>query len=71
MNKWNDYFKVVQIEKDGAGASMWMLDEHYTYEIHDPDGKVMGSYKDQKYAIKQAKYKFRKLLAKWEKILLR
>lgn len=51
-------------------ASMWMLDEEIRYEIHDPDGKIIGKYKDFGYAKKQAKYKFRKLQAKLEKILL-
>lgn len=71
MNKWNDYFKIVETE-DGRekSATSWMLDEYYVYELHDPEGKVVGSYKDLKYAKKQAKYKFKKLMAKLEKILL-
>ena len=73
MNKWNDYFKIVQTETEQSrenSATSWMLDEYYHYELHDPDGKVVGTYKDLKYARKQAKYKFKKLMTKLENILL-
>lgn len=71
MNKWNDYFKIVQKEDiPSSGATSWMLEEYYTYELHDPYGNIVATYKDQRYAKKQAKYKFKKLMAKLEKILL-
>ncbi len=70
--KWNDYFKIVQIEnaRSDMSASDWLLDQYYAYEIRDPDDKLIGTYKDHKYAKRQAKYKFKKLMAKLEKILL-
>lgn len=75
MNKWNDYFKIVQVDNSEdpgrASATMWMLDEsYYKYELHDPQGNVVATYKDMKYAKKQAKYKFKRIMAKLEKILL-
>jgi len=73
LNKWNDYFKIVQVEnlpRGGQSATSWMLEEYLSYEVRDPDDKLIGTYKDQKYAIKQAKYKFKRLQAKLEKILL-
>jgi len=72
MNKWNDYFQIVQKEnlEDRAHTSMWMFDEYYRYELVDPDGNIVATYKDHKYAKKQAKYKFKNMMAKLEKILL-
>lgn len=70
--KWNDYFKIVQIENpsNDPSAMAWIADEYYRYEIRDPDDKLIGTYRDQLYAEKQAKYKFKKIMAKLEKILL-
>jgi uncharacterized protein YxjI len=76
--QWNDYYKIVRVDlmaddKNGIptrSATSWMLDEEIRYEIHDPDGKVIAKYKDFQYAKKQAKYRFKKLQAKLEKILL-
>lgn len=71
MNKWNDYFKIVQIEEiPSSGATPWMLEEYYSYELHDPFGRIVATYKDEKYAKKQARYKFKKIMAKLERILL-
>lgn len=71
--QWNDYYKIVRVDlmaDDKRSATSWMLDEEIRYEIHDPDGKVIAKYKDFQYAKKQAKYRFKKLQAKLEKILL-
>lgn len=71
--QWNDYYKIVRVDllaDERRSATSWMLDEEIRYELHDPDGNVIAKYKDFKYAKKQAKYKFKKLQAKLEKILL-
>ena len=71
--QWNDYYKIVRVDlmaDEDKSATSWMLDEEIRYEIHDPDGKVIAKYKDFQYAKKQAKYRFKKLQAKLEKILL-
>ena len=75
MNKWNDYFKIVKVENvedpGYASATMWLLEEsYYKYELHDPYGNVVATYKDRAYAQKQAKYKFKRMMAKLENILL-
>ncbi len=73
MNKWNDYFRIVTIENPKRSREHWSIDfdEPYElYELHDPAGKVVATYKDFRYAKKQAKYRFKKLQAKLEKILL-
>jgi hypothetical protein len=71
--KWNDYFKIECVENPAMQditASNWMLEDYYKYELRDPDGNLIGSYKDFRYAKKQAEYKFKKMMAKLEKILL-
>lgn len=74
MNKWDDYYKIVMVDnfRDQNGSyKIYDLDEpYYLYQLHDPSGVIVATYKDPKYAKKQAKYKFRKLQAKLEKILL-
>jgi hypothetical protein len=73
MTKWQEYYTIVEIEnipKEGQSASSWMMGEYSKYHLLDPDGKIIGIYKDKKYAKKQAKYKFKKILAKLERILL-
>lgn len=74
MTTWKDYFKIVEVDnpdyKQGADASDWLLGVYSVYQLHDPDGKVIATYKDYKYAKKQAKYKFRKMISKLEIILL-
>lgn len=67
--QWKDYYKIVLVE-DASSATNWMLDDNQKYEIRDYQDNLIGTYKDKKYAIKQAKFKFKKLQAKLEKILL-
>lgn len=64
--KWQDYYKIEDewIEDGDIGS-------HYESRlILIATGEIVGKYKDTKYAEKQAKYKFKKILAKLEKILL-
>jgi hypothetical protein len=73
MMKWTDYYKIVRVDlmaEENRSATSWMLDEEIRYELHDIDGNVIAKYKDFKYAKKQAKYKFKRLQAKLENILL-
>ena len=72
MHKWSDYYRIVRVQTvdRDMSATAWMLDDYWTYELHDIYGNVIGSYKDYQYAKKQAKYKFKKMQAKLEKILL-
>ncbi len=62
--KWDDYYKIVMSDSEN-----W--DDPITYKIlRAADHKVIGEYKDFKYAKKQAKYKFKRMMANVEKILL-
>ena len=67
MIKWTDYYRIVEIDGMTKSNDFWAESE---YHLEDADGKIVGVYKDYKYAKKQAKYKFKKLQAKLEKILL-
>lgn len=74
-NKWEEFFKIVTIENPAYTADSWIHDmearEPWSlFQVTDPDGLVVGTYKDFKYAKRQARYKFKKLQAKLEKILL-
>lgn len=70
--KWNDYFKIIIVDSAGnePGDDDWLWGDERQFQVRDPDNKLIGTYKDEKYAKKQAKYKFKKLTAKLEKILL-
>lgn len=81
MLKWNDYFKIKEtilahkIKRDSEQE--YILDQEYSmffepkYEIIEiSTSKVIGTYKDYKYAIKQARYKYKKIITKIDKILL-
>lgn len=73
MTKWQDYFKIVEIENPDYDTEQWHLDEDNPwrlYQLVDMSETVVATYKDFKYAKKQAKYKFKRLQAKLEKILL-
>lgn len=65
MTKWTDFFQVEPVGSD----SLWADDRRYA--IKDATGKQIGEYKDRKYAVKQAKYKFKKMQAKIERLLLK
>jgi hypothetical protein len=72
MTKWQDYFKVVQVDEEGnSDPDSWTWGDEFKFELHDPSGKVVATYKDQKYAVKQAKYRFKKLQKRVEQILLK
>ena len=64
--KWDDYFNIeTEYINDGDYHS------HYQYKIVVKATKeIVGTYKDNRYAIKQAKYKFKKISNRVEKILL-
>lgn len=66
MNKWQDYYKIEEIfYQDGDLGSMFV----YNVVIISTC-EVVGKYKDEHYARKQAKYKFKKIANKVEKMLL-
>lgn len=65
--KWEEHFKIVRKENCGLDFSDWN-DEYELVLIST--GEVVGKYKDETYARKQAKYKFKKISKQVEKILL-
>jgi hypothetical protein len=67
MTNWQDYFKIVEIE--GAGPDQFLYDTKYQVIVVNTE-QVVGTYKDFKYAQKQAKYKFKKISKRVEKLLL-
>jgi hypothetical protein len=71
--KWSDYYKIVQIDIPQEEWNDDIFSDDYAwwkFELHDPDGRVVGTYRDYKYAKKQAKYKFKTIMAKVERLLL-
>jgi len=60
--KWQDYYKIEDewVEDIGFEAKLIVI----------ATGEIVGKYKDTRYAEKQAKYKFKKILNKVETILL-
>lgn len=66
MNKWNDYFQIIEVDREEH--EMWYAYEYKLVVIANQ--QVVGTYKDEKYAKKQAKYKFRRILKQVEKTLL-
>lgn len=70
---WQNMFCVTHVVKKGSKGFLgfgktpdiqaWVILEQGT-------GKIIGTYEDQVYAIKQARYKYRKALSKIDKILL-
>lgn len=66
MTKWEDYFIVEEVDLD-----VW--NKHYPNVIKlaiKSTGQPVGWYKDTRYAEKQAKYKFKKIIKQVEKTLL-
>ena len=74
MTKWQDYFTIHEVDnhdtRDLNDEDSWMTHPFWLFEVRDPNNKVVGTYKDEKYAKKQARYKFKKMMANVEKILL-
>lgn len=75
MNKWSDYFHVVAIDNpnwsDFDGGSSNGMRFFILYELRTVgDNTLIGTYNDRRYAEKQARFRFKKLQAKLEKILL-
>ncbi len=68
MNKWDQYFKIVDVDKSHEDNFEW--DNHEYHLVIISTGEVIGKYKDEKYAKKQAKYKFKRIANRVEKILL-
>lgn len=66
MTKWQDYFTVEEVDLD-----VW--NKHYPNVMKlyiKSSGQIIGWYKDRRYAEKQAKYKFKKMIKQVEKTLL-
>lgn len=68
MTKWNEYFKIVDNDKSDIDNFEW--DNHEYQIVIIATGEVIGTYKDERYAIKQAKHKFKRIVSQVEKILL-
>ena len=62
--KWSDYF---ELEVDDSKGD-WRLIKVLLKE--KSTGKVIAEYKDMRYAQKQAKHKFRRLIKKIERTVL-
>jgi hypothetical protein len=67
MDKWSDYFEIRVLNQEA--------DLHYTVDyiyqlVVKNTGKVIGTYNSKRYAERQAKLKFQRILDKIEKILL-
>lgn len=68
MKDWKNFFEIKEI--DVSEEDNWMWDNYEYHLINKHSGEVIGKYKDQRYAEKQAKYKYKKILRKLEKTLL-
>jgi hypothetical protein len=68
MENWKNYFEVKEV--DESEEEHWALDVFEYHLINKHTGEVLGIYKDKRYAEKQAKYKYKKILSKLEKSLL-
>lgn len=68
MTKWSDYFNILSVDIPNQDMFQYYWREYHLVVIST--GDVIGKYKDKKYAKKQAKYKFRKITSRVEKILL-
>lgn len=70
LGQWSDYFDIVVKEQDDyVGLRAAWLDPEWNLIVKGTN-EVVGTYRDYKYAIKQAKYKFKKISSRVEKILL-
>lgn len=68
MTKWEDYFELSTISPDTPeydSSKWWQVQLKIKVS-----GQVVGVYQDFKYAEKQAKYKFKKIIKQVEKTLL-
>lgn len=66
MRTWKEMFEIkLRSEPDGD----WGYVDYYEL-INKHSGEVVGTYDDEKYAEKQARYKYKKILSKLEKALL-
>jgi hypothetical protein len=64
--KWNEYFEIKErYIEDGDLGTTYMYDL-----IIKSTNIIVASYKDESYAKKQAKYKFKKITNRVEKLLL-
>ncbi len=66
--KWEDFYDVM-IDPETSGNDKMYADIRFLV-VEKATGKTVGSYRDHVYAMKQAKYKFKKNLDKIEKVLL-
>ncbi len=80
MSSWKDVYEVLG-ERDLAHSNYPNREKlmkkyvNHTSDVnflmHKPSGECIGQYKDFMYAVKQAKYKYRKTEKAVEKILLK
>ena len=66
MTKWQDFYSIEEVDLD-----KW--NKHYPNTIKlciKSTGQIIGWYRDTRYAEKQAKYKFKKIIKQVEKTLL-
>jgi hypothetical protein len=68
MGNWKDYFDIKEI--DTSHEIDWELDMVKYHLIIKATGEVIAKYNDLKYAQKQAKFKYKKMSKKIERILL-
>lgn len=70
MQRWQDYFTVIEVTSSSDDDVLFTMNG-VRYNLVDRDGNVVAVYRDHRYAVKQAKYRYKKLSKKLEKILLR
>lgn len=69
MKDWKNFFEIKEFTSSHEDDH-WVFDNYEYHLINKHSGEVIGKYKDQRYAEKQAKYKYKKILRKLEKTLL-
>jgi len=73
MKTWEDMFVIarVQVQKRGQKRfNLWNIADDEFHLTLISSNEVVGRYKDYKYCVKQAKYRFRKAMNKVERTLL-
>lgn len=71
-NAWKSIYTIVQAyDTETVEYKGFYINPHsYYYNIIDEHGHVHGTYKDAKYAVKQARYKYKKLVKLLERKLM-
>ena len=68
MSSWKSAFYIKDIED--PAMFYWIGGRRRTSQLFTIDGRLVGTYDSERYATKQAKYRYKKMMAKVEKILL-